>query len=116
MAKKSKLGRSTLLEKRIEQALQADPMRRFVYGLIGSIVNLQKTGMVKPKPRRVSAVDCAGCRAFILADSRAVMPSRCPICGRPAGEAVREFWLANQRRDPPAAGAYTPGYRKAKKA
>jgi hypothetical protein len=115
MAKKSKLGRSTILEKRIEQALQADPMRRFVYGLIGSIVHLKKFGLVKPKPCRVSAVDCEGCRAFVVADSRAVMPAKCPQCGRPAGEAVREFWLANQRRDPPAAGAHTPGYRREKK-
>lgn len=110
MAKKKTLG-GTLYE----QALKADPMRHFVYGLIASIVNLQKTGMVKPKAERVSAADCEGCRAFVLADSRATMPSRCPKCGRPAGEAVREFWLATERKSPPAAGAHTPGFRRAKK-
>lgn len=115
MAKKSKLGRSTILEKRIEQALRADPMRRFVYDLIASIVNLKKHGLVKPKPRRVLAADCEGCRAFVVADPRAVMPTKCPRCGRPAGEAVREFWLATERRTAPAAGAHTPGYRRAKK-
>lgn len=115
MAKKAKLGRSTILEKRIEQALQADPMRRFVYGLLGSIVHLKKYGLVKPRPRRTSAVDCEGCRAFVVADRRATMPSRCPQCDRPAGEAVREFWLATDRRTAPAAGAHIPGYRKAKK-
>lgn len=114
--KKSRLGRSTILNKRIEQALRADPMRRFMYDLIASIVHLQKHGLVKPKPRRVSAAECEGCRAFVLAEPRAIIPKRCPNCGRPAGEAVREFWLATKRRTAPAAGAHTPGYRRAKKA
>jgi hypothetical protein len=98
-----------------EDALNTDPMRRFVYGLLASIEIAKRNKAIKPKRRaRPPVTKCEGCRAFVVAD-RAIMPSRCPQCGRPAGEAVREFWLATERKSPPAAGAHTPGYRRAKK-
>lgn len=104
-----------MIKKKVQilRSIQREPLRRFVYGLLASIENLRVSGMIKPK--RINALDCDGCRAFVLADSRAAMPSRCPKCGRPAGEAVREFWLATERKSPPAAGAHTPGFRRAKK-
>lgn len=94
----------------------SDPIRRFVYGLLADIENLRTAKMIKPKPkRRISAVDCDGCTAALLVDSRVTIPVRCPKCGRHVSESIREFWYATARRERPAAGAHFQGFRRAKK-
>ena len=95
----------------------SDPMRRFAYGLIAGIENLRIAKMIKPKPQkvRISAADCEGCTAALIADPRAIVPVRCPKCGRHVSESIREFWYATSRRERPAAGVFKNGFRRAKK-
>lgn len=106
MIKKKKIA-----AKLVPYRYMSDPMRRFAYGLLAGIENLRTSKMIKPKPKRfVSAVDCDGCKALILADVNRVVPLRCPKCGRPTSEAIREFWLATERKSPPAAGDHQSGF------
>lgn len=95
----------------------SDPMRRFAYGLLAGIKYLHDAKMIRSKLQkvRISAADCEGCTATLIADSRAIVPIRCPKCGRHVSESIREFYYATSRRERPAAGVFKNGFRRAKK-
>jgi len=83
--------------------------------MLATVENMRKAGMIKPKPKyKNSAIDCEGCRAFLIVDSRVRVPQHCPKCGRHVSETARELLSAAARRGRPAASAHTQGFQRAK--
>lgn len=69
-------------------------MRRALY----LVLNLS----VAPGPnRRIAVVDCPGCEDLIFSftEPRKPCSAKCPNCGRPKSEAVREFYLVTKKRE-----------------